>query len=211
MSELQGLECGVEIVPHDYFDRLRLDEHFPRVAPLEVDVGSGSGGFLIAMARRHPDRNFLGIERLLGRVRKTCEVASRLGLPNVHVLRVESAYAMEHLLPPASVRVFHVAFPDPWPKRRHWPRRLVNRVFLDAAAAALEPGGEIRFKTDDLPYFSHIASVARAHAAFREIESLAEPDYPETNFERRFRAKGAPIYCLWLVKESLPRNARAVH
>ncbi len=193
-------ESPVEILPADYFRPLTLHEYFPHEAPLEVDVGSGPGAFLIAMARRHPERNFLGIERLLGRVRKTCRAAERLGLANVRLLRVENFYAVRYLLPPQSVSVFHVGFPDPWPKRKHWNRRMVNAEFLDAIAAALVPDGELRIKTDDLPYFKQMQTVFAARDDFREIAWPPEPDYPQTNFERGFRAQGLPVYSLRLVK-----------
>lgn len=190
---------AVELLPHSYFAPLVLSEVFPNAARLEVDVGSGPGRFLLAMAQKHPERNFLGLERLLGRVRRSCGAASRLGLQNVRLLRVENYYAVRYLLPPASVAVFHVGFPDPWPKRKHWPRRLVNADFLAAAARALAPGGELRIKTDDAPYFASIGKTVAACPAFREIEWQEDPDYPLTNFERTFRARGQPIHRLRLV------------
>ena len=190
----------MEFVPADYFAPLDPTALFSRDAPLEVDVGSGPGAFLLEMARRFPERNFLGIERLYGRVRKTCEKAARLGLTNVRLLRVEIAYSIQYLLPHGSVSVLHLAFPDPWPKRRHWPRRLVNADFLTAAAAALMPGGELRIKTDDASYFAHMRILIETREEFRELEWLHDADYPQTNFERGFRDQGVAIHCLRLVK-----------
>jgi len=106
-------------VPADILQRAQLSDIFERPAPLEVDIGCGEGAFLLEMARRHPERNFLGIERLLGRVSKVCRAAAREGLTNVRVLRLESAYVMKHILPLGSVSVAYVSFPDPWPKRHH--------------------------------------------------------------------------------------------
>ncbi len=111
------------------------------------------GLFWSRWRRKHPERNYLGTERLLGRVRNTCRKAERAGVTNVRLLRVESAYVVRHLLPPGTVSRFYVLFPDPWPKRRHWPRRLIQPEFLDAAAMALTPGGELCIKTDDADYF----------------------------------------------------------
>lgn len=190
---------AVELLPASFFAPLIIPDLFPQAAPLEVDVGSGPGRFLLAMAQQHPERNFLGIERLLGRVRRSCGAASRLALRNVRILRVENFYAVRHLLPPRSVAIFHVAFPDPWPKRKHWPRRMVTAEFLRAAAAALETGGELRIKTDDAPYFASIGKTVAACPDFREIEWPDDPAYPLTNFERTFRARGLPIYRLRLV------------
>lgn len=209
---------SIELSPSDYFTALDIVEVFRAraEAPLEVDIGSGDGSFLVEMAERHPERNFLGLERLLGRVRKTCRRAARLGLDNVRVLRIENAYAVRHLLPPGSVSTFHILFPDPWPKRRHWRRRLIQPPFLDALAHALHPGGELRIKTDDAPYFAHIrAAIAERAQLFRELpwpetpevgeanadaDGNSNADDPLTDFERRFVARGLPIYRARLVK-----------
>src|SRR5207302_10439586 len=105
------------------------------------------------------------------------------------------------MLPPESVATFHILFPDPWPKRRHWRRRLIQPEFLDAVSAALALGGELRIKTDDAPYFEHIREVLKPRTDFREI---AWPDddaeYPQTDFERGFVARGMPIHRVRLVK-----------
>ncbi|MGV3531686.1 MAG: hypothetical protein ACO1QR_04895, partial [Chthoniobacteraceae bacterium] len=96
---LTPAEQQVEWIPENYFARITWDQIFPRVAPLDLDIGAGEGAFLVEMARRHPERNFLAIERLLGRVGKICRGALRGGLTNVRVLRLEGAYAMKHLFP----------------------------------------------------------------------------------------------------------------
>src|SRR5688572_3512508 len=92
--------------------------------PVEVDLGSGDGGFLLAYATTHRDRNFIGVERLLGRLRKIDRKGRRAGLEHIRLIRLEAAYLVQYLLPPASIAAMHIYFPDPWPKRRHWPRRL---------------------------------------------------------------------------------------
>jgi tRNA (guanine-N7-)-methyltransferase len=189
-----------EIVPANYFAPLILGDYFAGEAPLEVDVGCGDGAFLIAMAQRSPERNFLGIERLVERVAKAGRRAERLGLKNVRLLAVESAYAVRYLLPPESVKVFHVAFPDPWPKRKHWSRRLVQVDFLAAVHAALTVDGELRVKTDDANYFQHMRAVFAAQTSLREIEWSLEPGYPITTFESHFLAQELPIYRARLVK-----------
>ena len=120
----------VELVPANCFQPLDLPAVYGRVAPLEIDLGCGDGSFLAALARESPEKNFLGIERLLGRVRSACRRIERAGLTNARVMRFEISYAVEHLLPPGSVTAFYLLFPDPWPKRRHAPRRLVTESFL---------------------------------------------------------------------------------
>lgn len=189
-----------EVIPESYFEPLPLEKLFGRKAPLEVDVGSGEGRFLLAMAAKYPERNFLAIERLLGRVRKTIHEAQLRSINNVRVLRVESAYSVRYLLPPSSVDVFHVAFPDPWPKRRHWERRLVNVEFLQACHTALAPNGELRLKTDHAGYFEAMQEVIAKSPQFRPIDWPEDPDYPRTDFERKFEKRGLPIYRARLLK-----------
>lgn len=184
----------IEFVPGSYFEPIRLGDLFARTAPIEIDLGSGDGAFLIAMAQRHPDRNFLGVERLLGRVRGTCELAVQRDLGNLRVLRIESGYALRYLIPPGSAAVIHLMFPDPWPKRRHWSRRLFNAEFLRLVHTALEPGGELRLKTDHDGYFAQMQKVFRADPGFRQLEWPDDPDYPISDFERKFLRRGLPIY-----------------
>jgi len=129
------------VQPASYFERLEVTALFPRPQPLEVELGCGDSTVIAELARRQPGHNFLGIERLAGRIRKLDRKGRRLGLTNLRGLRLEAGYCVEYLLPPASVTVLHIYFPDPWPKRKHWPRRLVNERFTVLAAQVLVPGG----------------------------------------------------------------------
>ena len=189
---------SVEYVPEDYFRALELATVFPRAGRLEVDLGCGDGAFLVAMAQRYPERNYLGTERLFGRVRNTARKAQRAGVTNVRLLRVESAYVVTHLLPAGTVSRFYVLFPDPWPKRRHWPRRLIQGEFLEAAAAALKAGGELCIKTDDADYFGFIGKAAAGCGQFER--GPWEEELPQTDFERRYVAQGRTIYSLCLTR-----------
>jgi len=184
-----------ELVPSDYFRRLRRDQIFADEAPLEVDLGCGDGGFLVALAAHHPERRFLGVERLLGRVRKVCRAAERRDLDNLKVLRLESRYSVEWLLPRESVSRLHLLFPDPWPKARHHRRRLLQPEFLEAARRLLVPGGEFLFKTDHPDYYEHSLEVIEAAAGFRRRDWPEDAFFhPETDFERHWRARGKPIH-----------------
>ena len=136
----------MELLPASILEPIALREIFQTERPIEVDLGSGSGKFLVESARHFPERNFLGIERLLGRVRKTCRVASETGLTNLRVLRLELDYTVRYLLPENSVWRFHLNFPDPWPKRRHQTRRVVDGLFSTnhqgrQRLRSLAPGG----------------------------------------------------------------------
>ncbi len=192
-----------EFMPADYFRCLEREEIFPGKRPLEVDLGCGDGSFLLGMAKRFPERDFLGVERLLGRVRKVCRLASKDGLPNVKVLRLESRYTVEWLLPPASVSRLHLLCPDPWPKAKHHRRRIFQVEFLQAVFEVLEPGGEFLFKTDHDDYFAWAEEKA---AEFGCFERLEWPDdaffYPKTDFQILWESQGKRLQSLRLRKPS---------
>lgn len=192
----------LEFLPQDILRPLDFRSVFPGTRSIEVDLGSGSGKFLLQAAQRFPDRYFLGVERLLGRVRKTQRSAVRLGLTNLRLLRLEINYTVRYLIPPNSVSRFHLYFPDPWPKRRHQARRLVNHEFLAAVAAALVPYGEFWIKTDHAGYFEHICEVAKGVASLFASRAWTEEGYPVSDFEEEFLSRGLPIYRLRLAKVS---------
>jgi tRNA (guanine-N7-)-methyltransferase len=171
-------------------ERLEPARMFPRAQPLEVELGSGDGSFLVNYARQHPERNFLGVERLLGRLRKVDRKARRAGLTNLCGLRIESAYFLEYLLPRASVTALHIYFPDPWPKRKHRKNRLINERFTELARAALELGGVVYLRTDDRDYFEQMTTAFAANPAFRLVETPSELSNVVTDFERNFHARG---------------------
>ena len=180
--------------PKDIVRRSTIAEIFGREAPLEVDFGSGDGSFILAMAKRFPERNFLGTERMGGRVEKTCRGAAREDIENVRIVRMESLYTAQWLLPAASASTVHIGFPDPWPKRHHHPRRLFQDEFMIALHQVVATGGEVRIKTDDQPYFMWIEKVLARAKGFERIEWVEEEGYPKTDFEAHFLAQGLPIY-----------------
>ncbi len=167
---------------------------FGRVAPLEVDLGSGDGGFLLRFAPRHPERNFLAVERLLGRIRKLDRKAPRLGLTNLRALRVDAAYLVRHLLPPDSVAAAHIYFPDPWPKKRHRARRLIQPGFAADLRRVLVPGGTVFLRTDDADYFGQMREVFGAATGFEEVPTPADLRAVPTDFEQEFHAQGRPTW-----------------
>jgi tRNA (guanine-N7-)-methyltransferase len=192
-------EQQYEVFPADLCQPLLPSEIFRNERPIEIDLGSGSGKFLVEAGLRYPERNFLGIERLLGRVRKTRRKACQLTLTNVRVLRVEIDYAVKYLLPPGSISRFHLSFPDPWPKRRHHSRRLVDEEFFGALAAALDSTGELWVKTDHDEYFRWIEKIAAAVSSTFDAVPW-EYEYPDTDFDETFAAENTPIYRLRLRK-----------
>jgi tRNA (guanine-N7-)-methyltransferase len=171
-------------------ERLDISEMFPRTQPLEVELGSGDGSFLVNYARLNPERNFLGVERLLGRLRKVSRKGLRAGLTNLRGLRIESAYFLEYLQPRQSAAALHVYFPDPWPKRKHRKNRLVNARFTELAHQALVSGGMVYLRTDDEDYFAQMVAVFDASPLFHAVETPTELSGVVTDFERNFHARG---------------------
>jgi tRNA (guanine-N7-)-methyltransferase len=178
--------------PSSYFERLNLTQLFQAIQPLEVELGSGDGSFLAQYAGAHPEWNFVGVERLLGRLRKLDRKGQRAGLTNLRLLRIEALYCLEYLLPKESVQALHIYFPDPWPKRRHHKNRLVNTRFVEVSRQALRLGGVVFLRTDDPDYFRQMTEVYRENPNFQTAETPAALVSIVTDFERDFNAKGIP-------------------
>lgn len=172
---------------------LPVDTLFDPGRPLEIEIGCGKGRFLAARAAQHPETQYLGIERMLSRVRKLDKKATRHGLANLRVLRLEAFYTFYYLLPPHRVRTVYVFFPDPWPKRHHHNRRLFSPLFLDALWARLEIGGTLQVATDHLDYFADIRKALSADPRFLEVPAMVRTEDEQTDFERLFCGQGLPI------------------
>jgi tRNA (guanine-N7-)-methyltransferase len=175
---------------HSILERIDPVRMFGRDQPLEVELGSGDGSFLVEYARQHPANNFVGVERLLGRVRKLDRKGRRAGLKNLRAVRIESSYFLEFLLPRHSAVALHIYFPDPWPKRKHRRHRLINERFPTIAKGALARGGRVFLRTDDRDYFQQMVSVFVQDSEFRLIGTPSELSALRTDFEKDFHARG---------------------
>jgi tRNA (guanine-N7-)-methyltransferase len=171
-------------------EALDLAQLFAKAQPLEVELGSGDGSFLAQYAALHPERNFIGVERLLGRLRKLERKCQRAGIAHVRAIRIEASYFLEWLLPRKGVTALHIYFPDPWPKRKHRKNRLVNERFTQLAHAVLAAGGVVYLRTDDADYFAQMEAVFGASPLFKPTEIPTELIEIQTDFERGFRQKG---------------------
>ena len=153
---------------------------------LEVDLGCGKGRFLLARAAKFPEVNYLGIDRMLRRIRKVDNRARRLDLGNIRLLRVEAYYAVAYLLPPESVSVYYIFFPDPWPKARHEGHRLFNAKFLDALHETMSDGGVAHVATDHGPYFEQLSQILTGDRRFLAVEIYVPPVVELTDFVRYY-------------------------
>jgi tRNA (guanine-N7-)-methyltransferase len=176
--------------PPSIIESIDLAALFPTDQPLEVELGSGDGSFLAEYARLHPERNFIGLERLLGRLRKLDRKGRRAGLTNLRAVRLECSYFLEYLLPPGSAAALHIYFPDPWPKRKHHRHRLINDRFPGRARQALAPGGTVYLRTDDEDYFQQMTAVFAADPTFVPAQTPADLTALLTDFEKDFQARG---------------------
>ncbi|MFM8984280.1 MAG: tRNA (guanosine(46)-N7)-methyltransferase TrmB [Spartobacteria bacterium] len=156
-------------------------------APVEIDFGCHRGAFLLGMAALHPGVNFLGIEKQVDRVEKCNARAERLGFANARAIQGVGAESLKGL-PAASVLVFHLYFPDPWPKRRHASRRVFQKNFLAEIRRVLRADGVLRLMTDNEPYFTEMCELTRE--GWKEIPWEDGRETVQTAFEITFRKLG---------------------
>ena len=169
-------------------------EVFGRSSPVEVDLGAGDGVYAEARAKRESDRNFVAVERLLGRATKIAKKAIRNQLTNLKVLRLESAYFIKNLCAESSLDAITVRYPDPWPKRRHHANRLLQKEFFEDAARAVISGGCIKLTTDDREYFEWAQKEAEKCSAWVPDLSWTGVDEPTSEFEELFAKEGREVY-----------------
>lgn len=182
--------AAIIVRPPSYIERLDVRALFAKAQPLEVELGAGDGSFFVQWAALNPDVNFLGVERLLGRLKKIGKKSKRAGLENARGLRLEAGYFAEYLLPPSSIAAFHIYFPDPWPKRKHRANRLINERFTEVLRTALQDGGIVYLRTDDQDYFSQMVGVFGANRNFEPAPTPERLAAVLTDFERGFNEQG---------------------
>lgn len=176
-----------DALPVDCWQRI-----FTNDRPVVVEIGPGRGEFLVASARRDPARNFYAIERSASRTREIAARVARSGVDNARVIAGDAACLIERF-PAGSVSAFHVLFPDPWWKRRHFKRRLWTPPFVAALALALARHGTVELVTDVGEYFA----LAREHLdAEPRLEPVlvGEAEALETSFARKARQRGATLH-----------------
>ncbi len=178
------------ILDIDRETRISPDELFSRKAPLEVDLGCGKGRFLSVHASRSPERDFIGIEIKLKRVRKVERKVERLDLENVRLLRVEASHFIEHMLPDACLSTLYIFYPDPWPKRRHLRRRLFSPSFMSSLLRVMTHDGVIHLATDHEDYFSHMTKLVSSDDRFEEAQPYVPDEEERSEFETTFRKLG---------------------
>ncbi|MBN2447001.1 MAG: tRNA (guanosine(46)-N7)-methyltransferase TrmB [Phycisphaerae bacterium] len=176
------------------WSRLFGNEH-----AVELEIGTGKAGFLLRRAQAHPDTNFLGIEWANKFYKYAADRMARWGMANVRMLRTDADYFIKVVCPRESLSVLHVYHPDPWPKKRHHKRRLIQKQFVDAAVACLIPGGRWAVQTDHAEYFNAIRPLLLEHPELDEV-AFDDPVFGvaeariATNFEIKYLREGRDLY-----------------
>lgn len=178
---------------------------FPDSTALELEVGSGKGLFMQTAATDHPDRDFVGIEIAGKYARFAAAKLARRGLTNAKMFHGDAMRLIQQHIPDGSLAAVHVYFPDPWWKKRHFKRRIMNDTFLKNVQRVLRPEGELHFWTDVEEYFdSALEQVAESTTLVGPQKVDEKPaahdlDY-RTHFERRMRKHGEAVYRSLYVK-----------
>jgi tRNA (guanine-N7-)-methyltransferase len=198
---VDGIGLTVESLPKPIiWSDLFTNDH-----AIELEIGSGKGTFLLEQARSRPDVNFFGVEWANWFWRYASDRLRRARLTNVRTVRAEAMFFLREHVPDASLCVLHVYFPDPWPKKRHHKRRLIQPPFIEQAQRVLRPGGRLQMVTDHQDYFEENIDPAIRASTLQVVEynrpgSAGDGEFVGTNFERKYRREGRPFFALAAVK-----------
>jgi len=196
---------NVVVLPPAPGEKLDFRALFGDDQPVEMEIGCGKGGFLLRRARALPARRFFGVEWANSFYRYAADRMVRWQVPNVRLMRTDARHLVIHHLPPECLTILHIYHPDPWPKKRHHKRRLIQSPFVAAAVEALVPGGRIALQTDHADYFEQICRVLGAEPRLAEVpfdipEAGVVAGRVETNFEIKYLRAGRAIYQIAVVK-----------
>ena len=180
---------------------LDLDTLFGRQAPRTLEIGFGNGDNLAELAARHPERDYLGVEVHDPGVGHLLLRMEREGLENIRIAHHDAVEVVSRWLPPAALDEILVFFPDPWHKKRHHKRRLVQPAFLERLARVMVPGARLHLATDWAPYAEQMLEVCEASPHFENVVPgggyASRPDTrPQTKFERRGLKLGHEVFDL---------------
>ncbi len=191
-----------------------LQIYFSQNNPIHLEIGSGRGTFLLQQARMHSDINYFGIEYALKYYRYAVERICRWGIGNVRLLHTDASKFIQDCVQSESIDMFHIYFPDPWPKRKHHKRRYINKENLLECHRCLKPQSQIRIATDHEGYYKWMVdkfeNIQEIKERFKPIdfvspESAGEGETVGTNFERKYLVEGRKIYTLAFEKIDAPQ------
>jgi tRNA (guanine-N7-)-methyltransferase len=180
---------------------LDLDQMFGRRAPRMLEIGFGAGEALLAFSQAHPELDCIGVEVHKPGVGHLLLEANNAGLTNLRIICHDAVDVLQQQLAPGSIQLIHVFFPDPWPKKRHHKRRLIQPPLVELLARVLAIGGTLRLATDWEPYAMHMREVIDASPSFRNDSTDSgfvsrTDERPLTRFERRGQRLGHGVWDL---------------
>ena len=178
-----------------------LREVFGRAAPVVLEIGFGNGDHLLARAAAEPDKDFLGVEVHRPGVGRVMNRAQAAGLANLRVASHDAVEVLRDWLAEACLAEIVIYFPDPWPKKRHHKRRLIQPAFVKLAVSRLAPGGLLKLATDWAPYAAHMQETLDAEAALASLAGAGgfvprPAERPLTRFEQRGQRLGHEVFDL---------------
>lgn len=184
----------------------RIRDAITKAKQVELEIGSGSGGFIIEMARQNPESLFVAIELRFKRIFRTAEKAQELGVKNLLLLKTDAHRITEFFKPGELSRVY-INFPDPWSKPRWKKHRIMSIERFKDIATLLKNSGELRIKTDHAEYFDEVLDIVSAEKIFtplfqtRDLHASEKADQNiSTEFEKLFKSKKMPVYSVHLAK-----------
>lgn len=194
------VEDVVFALPLDH-SKVDLAALFSQTGPIELEIGCGKGGFLLKQAKAHPDRNYVGIEWANKYFKYAADRMARWNLANVRIVRTDAKHFVMRRLEPECLDALHVYHPDPWPKKRHHKRRLIDADFAAAAVRALKPNGRWAVQSDHAGYFEVIRSILTSMpelqpVPFDDAEFGTADERTETNYETKYLREGREMYRL---------------
>ena len=195
---------NISLKPENLSGQLDFDDIFGRSAPLHIEIGSGKGTFLLAQAQDQPQVNFLGIEWANKYFRLAVDRIGRWQLTNVRIIRTDAREFFIKHIGNGAVSCLHIYFPDPWPKKRHHKRRLIQAVNIEQFIRCLKSGGIINIATDHAGYFEQISEVVAREVSVGKLEpaefirtaGAGDGEIAGTNFERKYITDGREIYTI---------------
>jgi tRNA (guanine-N7-)-methyltransferase len=185
---------------------LNVDETFGRDAPAYLEIGFGTGRSLLALAKNYPERNYIGIETHRPGIGAICLGMQLQQLTNLRLFYADAIDVLTQCIPDASLAGIQIFFPDPWPKRRHHPRRLIQPAFVAGLLSKLKPAGELHLATDWEDYAKHMLKVVTTEPGLVNLAGVGQfgersPNRPVlSKFEERAVREGRRIFDLQLRK-----------
>lgn len=173
--------------------------------PVELEIGMGKGTFITEQAKARPEVNFFGIEWANWYWAYASDRLRRNGCLNARTVRAEAGYFLHEFVPDARLSVLHIYFPDPWPKKRHHKRRLIQDGFMPTVLRILRPGGRLQVVTDHQGYWEENVEPVIRRSGLTVVDynrpgSAGQGEFVGTNFERKYQREGRPFYAIAAVK-----------